>query len=68
MDFECKGAGSMMDVRWDGREVVVRLRDDVWSMLEPGTLCLTRKQAQTLLLHLGELSRVPDFEQEPEDG
>jgi hypothetical protein len=68
MDFECKGASSMMDVRWDGREVVVRLRDDVWSMLEPGTLCLTRKQAQTLFLHLGELSRVPDFEQEPEDG
>jgi len=58
----------MMDVRWDGREVVVRLRDDVWSMLEPGTLCLTRKQAQALFLHLGELSRVADYEQEPEDG
>ena len=58
----------MMDVRWDGREVVVRLRDDVWSMLEPGTLCLTRKQAQVLFLHLEELSRVADYEQEPEDG
>lgn len=68
MGFDCKGAGSMMDVSWDGREATVRLRDDVWSMLEPGTLCLTRKQAQVLRLHLNELSRVPDFEQEPEDG
>ena len=58
----------MMDVRWDGREVVIRLRDDVWSMLEPGTLCLTRKQAQTLFLHLKELSSVPDPYDEPEDG
>jgi len=58
----------MMDVRWDGREVTVRLRDDVWQVGEPGTLSLTRRQAQALFLHLGELSRVPDFEQEPEDG
>jgi hypothetical protein len=58
----------MMDVNWDGREVAVRLRDDVWSMLEPGTLCLTRKQAQILRLHLNQLATVPEFEQEPEDG
>lgn len=68
MGFDGKGAGSMMNVHWDGREVVIRLRDDVWSMLEPGTLCLTRRQAQALFLHLGELSRVADYEQEPEDG
>ena len=58
----------MIDVNWDGREVTVRLRDDVWSMLEPGTLCLTRKQAQILRLHLNQLATVPEFEQEPEDG
>jgi hypothetical protein len=58
----------MMDVNWDGREVTVRLRDDVWGMLGPGTLCLTRKQAQILRLHLNQLATVPEFEQEPEDG
>jgi hypothetical protein len=58
----------MMDVNWDGREVTVRLRDDVWGMLEPGTLCLTRKQAQILGLHLNQLATVPEFDHEPEDG
>jgi hypothetical protein len=47
----------MMDVNWDGREVTVRLRDDVWGMLE-----------QILRLHLNQLATVPEFEQEPEDG
>lgn len=45
----------MMDVSYEGREVCVRLRDDVWVMEEPGTLCLTRTQAQLLRLHLNEL-------------
>jgi hypothetical protein len=58
----------MMDVNWDGREVTVRLKDDVWGMLEPGTLCLTRKQAQILRLHLNQLATIPEFDHEPEDG
>ena len=28
----------MMDVQVDGRDVIVRLRDDVWQLEEPGTL------------------------------
>ena len=62
------GGVEMMDVRWDGRDVVVRLRDDVWQLEEPGTLSLTRRQAQVLRLHLNELNNQPSFEQEPEDG
>ena len=42
----------MMDLKSDGRDVNVRLRDDVWALEEPGTLSLTRSQAQHLLLHL----------------
>ena len=58
----------MMDVHFDGRDVTVRLRDDVWQVGEPGTLSLTRTQAQVLRLHLNTLSQTPSFEQEPEDG
>jgi hypothetical protein len=45
-----------MELSWDGRDVVVRLRDDVWVVGEPGTLTLSRRQAQTLRLHLNELN------------
>ena len=56
----------MMDVGWDGREVVVRLRDDVWQLGEPGTLCITREQAYYLRAHLNALDAA--FYDEPEDG
>jgi hypothetical protein len=58
----------MMELSWDGRDVVVRLRDDVWVVGEPGTLTLSRRQAQTLRLHLNELNNQPTFIDEPEDG
>jgi hypothetical protein len=57
----------MMDVKVDGRDVSVRLRDDVWQMEEPGTLCLTRDQAMMLRRLLNELS-VAYLVDEPEDG
>jgi hypothetical protein len=58
----------MMDLRMDGRDVSIRLRDDVWQMEEPGTLCLTRSQAIYLRAHLNALMNAyPDF-YEPEDG
>ena len=56
-----------MDVKVDGRDVSVRLRDDVWQMEEPGTLCLTRDQAMMLRRVLNELS-VAYLVDEPEDG
>lgn len=58
----------MIDVNWDGRDVQVRLRDDVWQLEEPGTLSLTRTQAQLLRLHLNELNNYQPFDVEPEDG
>ena len=59
----------MMDLKNEGRDVCVTLRDDVWQLEGPGTLCLTRKQAQLLRLHLNELSvRIDLDELEPEDG
>jgi len=58
----------MMDVQVDGREVIVRLRDDVWGMLEPGTLCLTATQAQMLRRSLNELNAFHPLDAEPEDG
>lgn len=58
----------MMDVSWDGRDVRVRLRDDVWQMEEPGTLSLTRTQAQMLRVHLNQLAVSHNYEMEPEDG
>ena len=59
----------MMDLRMDGRDICVRLRDDVWQMEEPGTLCITREQAIYLRAHLNALMNAyPDFYDEPEDG
>lgn len=58
----------MMEMKWDGREVIVRLRDDVWQLEEPGTLNLTRTQAQMLRVHLNQLAVSHNYEQEPEDG
>lgn len=58
----------MMDLRMDGRDIFVTLRDDVWQLEEPGTLSLTRTQAQLLRVHLNQLATLPTFEEEPEDG
>ena len=58
----------MMNVQVDGREVVVRLKDDVWQMLEPGTLCLTSIQAQMLRRALNGLNEYYPLDGEPEDG
>jgi len=59
----------MMDLRMDGRDICVRLRDDVWQIGEPGTLCITREQAIYLRAHLNALMNAyPDFYDEPEDG
>jgi hypothetical protein len=55
MDAHGKGEESMMDVRAEGREVCIRLKDDVWQLEEPGTLCLTRDQAYYLRAHLNAL-------------
>ena len=57
-----------MDVVPDGRDVNVRLRDDVWAMEEPGTLSLTRTQAHTLRLHLNAWAIATQFEDIDEDG
>jgi hypothetical protein len=56
----------MMDLHAEGREVCIRLRDDVWQLSEPGTLCLTRDQAIYLRAHLNALGAT--FIDEPEDG
>jgi hypothetical protein len=56
----------MMDLRTDGRDVCIRLRDDVWQMEEPGTLCITRDQAYFLRAHLNALGN--SYFDEPEDG
>jgi len=34
----------MMEIRYDGYETAVTLRDDVWQLEEPGTLNLSRVQ------------------------
>lgn len=57
----------MMDITLDGRDIQVRLRDDVWQMVEPGTICFTRDQAMVLRRALNELS-VAYLVDEPEDG
>jgi hypothetical protein len=57
----------MMDMTVDGRDVIVRLRDDVWQLEEPGTLSMTRTQALVLRSQLNELS-VTYLVDEPEDG
>lgn len=46
---------TMMDLRTDGRDVCVTLKDDVWQLEEPGTLCLTRDQVYYLRAHLNGL-------------
>jgi hypothetical protein len=58
----------MMDVQVDGREVRVRLKDDVFQMEEPGTLCLTTKQAQMLRRSLNALNDFQSLDDEGEDG
>ena len=58
----------MMDLRLDGRDVCVTLRDDVWQLEEPGTLCLTRTQLQHLRFELNQLIDVVPLDGEPEDG
>jgi hypothetical protein len=58
----------MMDLKSDGRDVNVRLRDDVWAMEEPGTLSLTRTQAHALRLHLNAWAMFTQFEDVEEDG
>lgn len=58
----------MMDVQVDGREVRVRLKDDVFQMEEPGTLCLTTKQAQMLRRSLNSLNDFQSLDDEGEDG
>ena len=58
----------MMDVRLDGRDVCVRLRDDVWQLEEPGTLCLTPAQVQHLRFQLNQLVDVIELLEEHEDG
>jgi len=57
-----------MDLKSDGRDVNVRLRDDVWAMEEPGTLSLTRTQAHALRLHLNAWAIATQFEDIDEDG
>ena len=57
----------MMDLKVDGRDICVRLRDDVFQMEEPGTLCLTREQALFMRRLLNELT-VAYLVDEPEDG
>jgi hypothetical protein len=57
-----------MNIQVDGREVIVTLRHDVWAMSEPGTLCLTRTQAQMLRRGLNSLDAYYPLDAEPEDG
>ena len=66
VDVDGEGAGSMMDLRMDGRDICLRLKDDVWQIGEPGTLCITREQAYYLRAHLNALEAA--FYDEPEDG
>jgi hypothetical protein len=58
----------MMNIQVDGRDVIVRLRDDVWQLEEPGTLFLTRTQAQILRRGLNSLDAHYPLDAEPEDG
>jgi hypothetical protein len=58
----------MMDLRMDGRDVCITLKDDVWQIGEPGTLCITRDQAIYLRAHLNALMNAYADLYEPEDG
>jgi len=57
-----------MNLSSDGADVNVRLEHDVWALLEPGTLSLTRTQAQHLRLHLNSWAVFTQFEDIEEDG
>jgi hypothetical protein len=57
----------MMDLKTEGREVCIRLKDDVWVLEEPGTLCLSMEQAYYLRAHLNSLSAAL-FDVPEEDG
>ena len=58
----------MMEIRYEGYEVAVTLRDDVWQLEEPGTLNLSRVQAQTLRRMLNQLGSKMDADFMEEDG
>jgi hypothetical protein len=58
----------MMQLSYDGHEVCVRLRDDVWQLSEPGTICLTPAQVQHLRFHLNQLVDAVELADEHEDG
>jgi hypothetical protein len=58
----------MMQLSYDGHEVCVRLRDDVWQLSEPGTICLTPAQVQHLRFHLNQLVDAVALQEEHEDG
>lgn len=59
----------MMDLTIEGRDLHVRLHDDVWGLMEPGTLVLTRTQALVLRSYLNELVDATVFmEDDGEDG
>ena len=57
-----------MHLSYDGHEVCVRLRDDVWQLSEPGTICLTPAQVQHLRFHLNQLVDAVELADEHEDG
>jgi hypothetical protein len=57
-----------MEIRYDGYQVAVTLRDDVWQLEEPGTLNLSRVQAQTLRRMLNQLGSKMDADFMEEDG
>ena len=57
-----------MQLSYDGHEVCVRLRDDVWQLSEPGTICLTPAQVQHLRFHLNQLVDAVELTDEHEDG
>jgi len=58
----------MIDVTRDGRDVCVRLKDDVWQLSEPGTLCLTLAQVQHLRFQLNQIVDSVELAEEHEDG
>ena len=58
----------MIDLHKDGRDVCVRLRDDVWQLSEPGTLCLTPEQVQHLRFQLNQIVDSVELAEEHEDG
>jgi len=58
----------MRDLSKVGGVVCGGLRDDVWQIGEPGTLCLTPSQVQHLRTHLNQLVDALDMVEDPEDG